>query len=455
MRQDLLHTLLILLLPIACAKFGVVLSGEQSVPPRNQAPPQLQLQYQVSKFTRRESVPETPSEFATPTPTRNTQEADCGLQDDVEVSLLSSGTSDNSIYVMPLVISPKTCTKSLCLKEFINQNREWYDAQLLDYGAVLFRGFDLKSTADVEEVNKALESDLSNVYRGTSPRNPVDGATYVFSAAEVPNHYPIAQHLEMSFLPSPPKRLYFSALKAPANKGGETALTDFRKVYRDLPDWLREKLATKKLRYTRTHYTKGANPLFTNDISSLDSWYEVFKTRNQTEVEAIAARENLPVRWEGPNKDIFICEYVSEPFQLHPISREPVWFNHAQVFHWTSYPAELWYSFKRQGDVRLLLQSAKAWIANFVSYKILGNKMALTVTYGDGEPISMYEMGIIRETIHRHMVFNRWQQGDLLALDNFKISHGREPTYDKGRKVVVSWSTTMDKTNEPVFAASH
>ena len=33
-------------------------------------------------------------------------------------------------------------------------------------------------------------------------------------AAEVPVNYPIAQHLEMSFLPAPPRQLFFGCLKA-------------------------------------------------------------------------------------------------------------------------------------------------------------------------------------------------------------------------------------------------
>jgi alpha-ketoglutarate-dependent taurine dioxygenase len=75
---------------------------------------------------------------------------------------------------------------------------------------------------------------LNNQYRGTSPRNIQGNTDYVFSAAKVPSHDPIAQHVEMSFLPAPPKQLYFSALQAPKTAvGGETTLADFRKVYQD------------------------------------------------------------------------------------------------------------------------------------------------------------------------------------------------------------------------------
>ena len=74
--------------------------------------------------------------------------------------------------------------------------------------------------------------------------------------------------------------------------------------------------------------------------------------------------------------------------------------------------------------------------------------MALNVTYGDGTPISLWEMHQIRKAIHNNMVFNRWEQGDVLLIDNFSTSHGRQPTYDSGRKIVVAWSNPLSKNNE-------
>jgi hypothetical protein len=44
------------------------------------------------------------------------------------------------------------------------------------------------------------------------------------------------------------------------------------------------------------------------------------------------------------------------------------------------------------------------------------------------------------------MVFSRWRKGDILCIDNFSTSHGRQPTYDKGRKVIVAWSHPHNKT---------
>ena len=376
----------------------------------------------------------------------------------VETSLIPSDPdkSDQAVYIFPLVVSPKKYTSNFCLRAFLSHNKPWVDSQILEYGAVLFRGFDIDSATEVEADIRALEPNLNNEYRGTSPRITQEGSDYVFSAAEVPSHFPIAQHLEMSFLPSPPRRLFFSALQAPQGKvGGATALTDFRKVYRDIPKPLRDKLGKKKLRYTRTNHNKGTNPLFTNDIASMKSWSEVFGTSNKTQVEEICKQEGTPFRWEGKDQNTFVSEYVSEPFQFHPETKQPVWFNHAQVFHWTAFPAELWFAFRRSKDVRFLFRSIGNWIVSILTYKVLRRKMAMDVSYGDdGTPISIAEMNQIRTAVHKNMVFNQWQKGDLLMIDNFSTSHGREPTYAKGRKVVVAWSDPLAKSNDFVYGTT-
>ena len=40
-----------------------------------------------------------------------------------------------------------------------------------------------------------------------------------------------------------------------------------------------------------------------------------------------------------------------------------------------------------------------------------------------------------------------WKKGDIMCIDNFSVSHGRQPTYDLGRKILVAWSEPLDKTS--------
>ena len=256
-------------------------------------------------------------------------------------------------------------------------------------------------------------------------------------------HFPIALHLEMSFLPAPPKRLYFGCLKPSSSTGGETAFADFRKVYQDLDPKLRQKFLEKGIRYERTHKKKGT--YFTYDVSDMLGWPQLFGTDDKAKVEEMCAMEGTPVEWK--DDETFVSTTHSNAFQLHPETNEPVWFNHTQVFHWTTFPAELWYAFKRCREPRLLVQCMMVSAFSFVKYGVMGHKMSLNATFGDGEPISVKEMHQIREAIHKNMVFSRWQKGDVLILDNFSTAHGRQPTYDKGRKIVVAWADPQLKSN--------
>jgi len=381
----------------------------------------------------------------------NHQDASVGL-DAVNVFLLQSlpytVDSDQELKQaqQPLVIAPRwdASISFLCL--FLKQNRAWVDEMVLKHGSVLLRGFEISDGAEFQRSVQSYQPTLNCTYRGTSPRNIIPGTTHVFSAAEVPVYYPIAQHLEMSFLKAPPRQLYFGCIKAAKSAGGETAICDFRAVFKDLDPALKEKLLEKKLRYTRRQHRFGSR--FTHDVSDQKGWPEIFGTTSMKEVEKICAADGEEMHWE--NGDTFVSSWESEAFQLHPVSKEPVWFNHSQVFHWSTFPAELLHAFKRTWEIRYLLHCIFVSVVCIIKYMILGHKMSLDITFGDGSPISFWEMEEIRNTIHKNMIYNRWRKGDILLLDNFSTSHGRQPTYDRGRKVVVSWSDPEVKANELV-----
>ena len=363
--------------------------------------------------------------------------------DQVNVSFLDSRKT------LPLVISPRWNDSLEFVCQWLEINRSWVDDKILEYGAVLIRGFQIKNAVDFEKATLALQPNLCDEYRGTSPRSLREGTKFAFNAADVPTNYPIAQHLEMSFLKSPPRQLYFGCMKASKSVGGETALCDFRKVYQDLSPELREKFATKKIKYTRKHLMVGEK--WTYDVGAMLGWPQLFGTEDLDEVEQICLQEQAPkVQWVGANKDTFLQEWIDEPFQRHPVTHEMVWFNHTNVFHWTTFPAELWFAFRRFNDIRFLIHCVLIAIFTYIKYVLLGYKMALNSTFGDGTPITLEEMNEVRAAIHKHMIFSRWQQGDILAIDNFSTSHGRQPTYDKGRSVAVAWSMPYDKTLTPL-----
>ncbi|KAL3902859.1 MAG: hypothetical protein SGILL_010669, partial [Bacillariaceae sp.] len=351
--------------------------------------------------------------------------------DQVNVSFLEKSNSS------PLVISPRWDDSAAFITKWLQQNRSWVNDKMLECGAVYIRGFAIQNAPEFETAVNALQPKLCDEYRGTSPRSLKEGCKYAFSAADVPVNYPIAQHLEMSFLKAPPRQLYFGCMKASSKPGGETALCDFRKVYQDISPELRDKLRTKKIKYTRKHNKVGEQ--YTYDVGAMLDWPQLFGTSDPKEVERITKDEGAPpVQWVGEGGDCFLQEWVDEPFQYHPVTGEP-------VFHWTTFSMELWHSFQRMKDVNLIVHFLLVSIFSFIKYGLLRYKMALNTTFGDGTPISWKEMNEIRRAIHQNMVYSRWQKGDILCIDNFSTSHGRQPTYDRSRQVIVAWSHPLDK----------
>ncbi|KAL7525073.1 hypothetical protein ACHAXR_000847, partial [Thalassiosira sp. AJA248-18] len=244
--------------------------------------------------------------------------------DDVTTSFLDDANK------LPLVISPRFDDSLEFLCRWLLANQAWVDEKMLAHGAVLIRGFQIVTPPDFERAISSVQPNLSDSYRGTSPRSVFEGTKYVFSAADVPVNYPIGQHLEMAFLKSPPRQLYFGCLKESNSAGGETSLCDFRKVYQELDPTVRLKFESKGVLYRRKHGMVGDT--WTVDVGAMLSWPAMFGTPHKNEVEAICQEEDAPeVQWIGPNEDNFFQEWNDDSCQLHPVTKEKVWFNHAQV----------------------------------------------------------------------------------------------------------------------------
>ena len=57
--------------------------------------------------------------------------------------------------------------------------------------------------------------------------------------------------------------------------------------------------------------------------------------------------------------------------------------------------------------------------------------------YGDGSEIEAADLDAVRDAFHHHEIVFSWEKGDMLLLDNMRMSHGRRP-FCGPRKVVVA-----------------
>lgn len=332
---------------------------------------------------------------------------------------------------LPLLVTPKEDRSASGLAAFVAAERN----TLADAGAVLFRGFDVTSPEQFEEIARAIDPELKNDYLGTSPRDAL--TKYVFSASELPPYYPIPQHCEMSFLPQPPRRLNFCCLVPSQGEGGETPLCDFRAVFRDLDPAVRERFETRGVRYTRNYAGPGEKRA-RFDPWKLKRWDEMFQTTDRARVEEKARANGLTPSWHPGDRLRLVNAHAA--VRAHPRTGEKTWFNHAQVFHTSAAPGEYRRIARRQGPRFLGLAAfARAALLAQKLMRVAPDERALDCSYGDGTPIPDADMEKVRDAIWKNLVAFKWEKGDVVSIDNFAVSHGRMP-YRGPRKVVVCWA---------------
>ena len=92
---------------------------------------------------------------------------------------------------------------------------------------------------------------------------------------------------------------------------------------------------------------------------------------------------------------------------------------------------ELYRVYRRIGAIKYLILSVLAFLAKFVFLNMRGgSKCGFHTTYGDGTEIDERDARHIRDIMWKNMVFNRWRKGDIVMIDNFRISHGRQVSTD-------------------------
>ena len=297
---------------------------------------------------------------------------------------------------LPLVVEP--AVDALSLPEWTRNNRDFIVHKLWTHGAILFRGFNPNSVEEFERFLRMLVGDLLEYSYRSTPRSEVSGRIY--TSTEYPAHQSIPLHNEMSYTRDWPMVLGFFCIEA-ASENGETPIADSRRVFNLIPPAIRETFISKGVMYVR------------NYGEALDlSWQEVFQTNDRAEVEAYCRKTDIQFEWK--DNDILRTSQVCQAVANHPHTGEPVWFNQAHLFHVSSLESQVRDSLLSLGD----------------------GEPPRNAYYGDGTPIEESALEQIREVYAREAVVFRWQEQDILLLDNMLAAHGRRP-FRGPRKIVV------------------
>lgn len=298
----------------------------------------------------------------------------------------------------PLVIKPKIV--GVDLVAWAGSNREFIEHQLLEYGAVLFRGFKIESESHFEQLGRTISGELLDYRERAAPRREV--GSRIYTSTEFPADQSIPLHHEMSYSHNWPTKIWFFC-QQPAQQGGSTPIANDREVFDLINPNIKKQFMEKGVMYVR-NYGEGLDM----------SWQEAFQTDERSVVEEYCRQAHTQFEWrEG---DRLRTRHVGQATVRHPKTGEIVWFNHAHMFHLSNLAAEV----------------RDALLSEFEEDEIPRNAF-----YGDGSPIESHTLEEIRGVYQKSAVIFPWQQGDLLMLDNFLASHGREP-FVGPRKILVA-----------------
>ena len=284
------------------------------------------------------------------------------------------------------------------LQENFTQIRE--DAQT--HGASLVKGLKIDSIEEFKVLANQLNAIDSEYHGGASPRSNV--SNNVFTATEMDHRYTILFHNELAYSNTVPGALIFYC-EQPAEKMGETVLSDCRELLNILSNEERKQITENKITYLRRLRSEN-----TRGVS--ESWQQVFKSATKEEVEEHCHDQGYDFAWE--KKDGLKLMSHKPLISKHPITGEDVFFNglfiHRHWFHPQFNPL----------------------------YNALGkDRVTSDATWEDGSEIAFEFMQRLYDKATQVSKPVQWEQGDLLYLDNYNLSHSRNP-YEGERKLYVS-----------------
>ncbi|GAA2383169.1 hypothetical protein Cme02nite_75780 [Catellatospora methionotrophica] len=268
------------------------------------------------------------------------------------------------------------------------------------HGAVLLRGFAIGGVDGFDAVVRALSGAPLTYAERSSPRSTIKGQVY--TSTDYPPDEEIFLHNENSYQATWPRTLYFYCIEPPTSQGA-TPLADIRRVYQLIDPAVREEFQQRGWLVQRNFYP---------DFGV--AWQHVFGTEDRAEVQKYC--EDRGIEWQWLPDGGLRTRAIRSAVHFHPISGEPVWFNHATFFHVTT----------QSPDVRDGLRNLFA-----------DEELPTNTYYGDGGTIPDDVMNHLRTCYRRASTRFDYQRDDVVLVDNMLAAHGREP-FTGPRKIAVA-----------------
>lgn len=282
-------------------------------------------------------------------------------------------------------------------------------AALPDQGAVLIRGAPLDSYDDVAVIRDVFIRIPVGPAESFGSRDRIGAG--LWSPMQWAAERDLCPNNEQSYSLTFPG-LGLQACLVPPASGGQTLLTDTRRVAGLLPGDLAGRLRENGWLMTRTFRERMGI-----------SWTEAFDVRDAEEVEERCDQEAIGWMW-WPGGELR-TQRVRPAVVHHPVTGAECWFNQAGFFN--------------------------EWGLNPVDREVLvdafgSDGLPFNTAVGDGSPISEDDVHAMENAYERGSVRVEWQRGDVLLLDNILIAHGRR-SYTGEQRMAVAFGEPVRLTD--------
>ena len=239
-------------------------------------------------------------------------------------------------------------------------------------GALLLRGFS-GSLADFERFTQTVAARF--IHNGNDDREALGDQGRTRSVTPGQNY--VGPHSEFSYTPFRPDLLFFYCMR-PVAEGGASLLWDGRRIWRDMPDRIKEIFLKKDIMYRYRGVGAGAFSQFVGDVSIAE-----------------------------------LCSFLDRVPGLH---------------------------YTRTRDALDIDYAAKAYVNEpGTSHLSFSNSIAVVpeTAFGDGSTLDAMVRGQLLALALEQTVRIDTLPGDVIAIDNWRVMHGREAFSDPQRKMCI------------------
>mmetsp|Transcript_1833 Transcript_1833/g.5511 ORF Transcript_1833/g.5511 Transcript_1833/m.5511 type:complete len:1225 (-) Transcript_1833:78-3752(-) len=269
---------------------------------------------------------------------------------------------------------------------------------LLNYGAIIFRGLQLQTPQDVSKLIHMVAPEL-----GWVPTTVAGGGTYrsleapnVQTSSNEPPSCAMEPHMDKAHQIDFPECIFFAMMvELPMNAGGETIVTDMRAVTSELhQNGIIDRFeANGGVLYEKLFWSAGHSDGQMQGFT----WQRAFGFEDKASVERHLSSTGSKWRWL--ENDTLKVSNVEPVLRRHCLSNEALWVNGVHTNN-SSYYRHAQHIDTSRGS-------------------------PMDTFFGNGTSISEDMLAQIRGTFWRHSVPLRLRATDLLVVDNMLVAHGR------------------------------